>query len=79
MHNKVRIWRTPGQIDGRVLQGHCDLVGQDDRVIHPEFWERLVQPGLRLHLQLWPCPAQLEIENLITSVSDNISPALNAR
>ncbi|KAF2086007.1 hypothetical protein K490DRAFT_45461, partial [Saccharata proteae CBS 121410] len=42
-----------------VNAGHYDLIGPDGKIILPQCWETVVQPGTIIEMALWPLHASL--------------------
>ncbi|KAL4808228.1 hypothetical protein BDV18DRAFT_97287 [Aspergillus unguis] len=43
----------------QVERGHFDLLGPNDRVIYPDEWEFVLQPGWEMRMVVWDIPAPL--------------------
>jgi hypothetical protein len=39
-----------------VLDGRYDLLGPDDEIIMPQYWEQTVEPDMHITMKLWPLP-----------------------
>jgi hypothetical protein len=36
-----------------VVMGHYDLLGPEDEIIMPEFWDVAIEPGISIRMMLW--------------------------
>ena len=41
-----------------VHEGSYNLVGPDGEIVLPQAWEKIVQPGMAITMELWPTPEQ---------------------
>ena len=41
-----------------VHEGSYDLVGPDGEIVLPQAWEKIVQPGMAITMNMWPTPQQ---------------------
>jgi hypothetical protein len=41
-------------IGPHVEQGHYDILGPDGAIILPQVWDKIIQPGWHLTMQMWP-------------------------
>ena len=39
-----------------VRHGSYDLLGPDDEIIMPQYWESMVEPDMHITMKLWPLP-----------------------
>jgi hypothetical protein len=43
-------------LESQVNAGNYDLLGPDDQIILPRDWDRVVEPGMKIAMYMWPPP-----------------------
>ncbi|KAK2760781.1 hypothetical protein FQN54_002018 [Arachnomyces sp. PD_36] len=60
----------------QVERGRYDLVDLNGSILHPQFWEDLVEPGLSVTMTMWPTQDQPEKRELDATRDDTPQDAL---
>lgn len=43
-------------IGPHVQEGHYDLIGPNGKIILPQVWETMIEPGWSVTMHMWPTP-----------------------
>ena len=54
----------------QVQAGRYDLVGPDGKIILPQVWEQLIEPGMSITMHMWPMPEASNLPSVALDESD---------
>ncbi|TVY25184.1 hypothetical protein LHYA1_G006052 [Lachnellula hyalina] len=54
----------------QVQAGRYDLVGPDGKIILPQVWEQLIEPGMSITMHMWPMPEASNLPSVELDESD---------
>ncbi|PYH75819.1 hypothetical protein BO82DRAFT_396610 [Aspergillus uvarum CBS 121591] len=61
-------------LESHVIEGHYDLVGPDQKIILPQDWDTVIEPGWDITMHVWPVPE----EPVTPQPADPTSPSVDA-
>ncbi|PYI18686.1 hypothetical protein BO99DRAFT_443732 [Aspergillus violaceofuscus CBS 115571] len=58
MESLIRLALLHDVLGSRVTEGHYDLVGPDQKIILPQDWDTVIEPGWDITMRVWPVPEE---------------------